>query len=156
MVSLSVPATLHEVHGQELAELLDTAPRLGGPLVKAAPVSHRSWRPVASHFIPGHYHAGDRSRGGLAPMTAEQSHRFALTGQDPGRGPCPGVRVVSDPQVEIELEAVCEVHHGSGCLVVRGEGDRVVLDARADHCCVTTLGDPATTLLFDALREWLG
>ncbi len=35
-----------------------------------------------------------------------------------------------DPQVEIE--ATCEMHHGSGRLVIRREGDRIVLDARAD------------------------
>ncbi|MGH3823350.1 MAG: hypothetical protein ACRDRA_11060 [Pseudonocardiaceae bacterium] len=63
---------------------------------------------------------------------------------------------MSDPQVEIEIEAVCEVHHGSGRLVVRREGDRVVLDTCADHCCVITLGDPAATPLLDAIGEWLG
>jgi hypothetical protein len=61
---------------------------------------------------------------------------------------------VSDPQMEIET--VCEVHHGSGRLVVRREGDRVVLDARADQCCVITLENPAVTRLFDVLGEWLG
>jgi hypothetical protein len=62
---------------------------------------------------------------------------------------------VNDPRVEID--AVCEVHHdGSGRLVVRREGDRVVLDARADHCCVIALEDAAITLLFDVLGEWLG
>jgi hypothetical protein len=65
-----------------------------------------------------------------------------------------GVRVVSDPQVEIE--AVCEVHQGSGRLVMRREGDRIVLDARADHCCVIALQNAAVTLLFDVLGEWLG
>jgi hypothetical protein len=65
-----------------------------------------------------------------------------------------GVRVVSDPRVEIE--AVCEVHQGSGRLVVRREGERIVLDARADHCCVITLQGSAVTLLFDVLGEWLG
>jgi hypothetical protein len=40
--------------------------------------------------------------------------------------------------------------------VVRGEGDRIVLDAYADHCCVITLENPAVTRLFGALGEWLG
>jgi hypothetical protein len=61
---------------------------------------------------------------------------------------------VSDPRVEIE--ATCEVHQGSGRLVIRRDGDRIVLDARADHCCVITLEDGAVTLLFDVLGEWLG
>jgi hypothetical protein len=61
--------------------------------------------------------------------------------------------VVSDPRVEIE--AVCEVHGGSGRLVIRREGDRIVLDARADQCCVLALAGPAVTRLFDALGEWL-
>jgi hypothetical protein len=56
----------------------------------------------------------------------------------------------------MEIETVCEVHHGSGRLVVRREGDRVVLDARADQCCVITLENPAVTRLFDVLGEWLG
>ena len=61
---------------------------------------------------------------------------------------------MSDPRVEIE--AVCEVHQGSGRLVVRREGERIVLDARADHCCVLVLESAAVTLLFDAFGEWLG
>lgn len=61
---------------------------------------------------------------------------------------------MSDPQVEIP--AVCEVHGGSGRLVIRREGDRIVLDARADHCCVLALEDTAVTLLFDVLGELLG
>ncbi len=65
-----------------------------------------------------------------------------------------GVHLVSDPQIEIE--AVCEMHQGSGRLVIRREGDRIVLDARADHCCVLALENPAVTRLFDALGEWLG
>jgi hypothetical protein len=45
----------------------------------------------------------------------------------------PGVPDVNGP--EVEIEAVCEVHHGgSGRLVIRREGDRVVLDGRADEC----------------------
>lgn len=64
-----------------------------------------------------------------------------------------GVRVVSDPRVEID--AVCEVHQSSGRLVIRREGQRIVLDARADHCCVITLENPAAIRLFDALGEWL-
>jgi hypothetical protein len=65
----------------------------------------------------------------------------------------PGVRVVSDPQVEIE--AICEIHQGSGRLVIRREGDRIVLDARADDCCAPALENPAVTRLFDVLGEWL-
>ncbi|MGH3686982.1 MAG: hypothetical protein ACRDSM_18440 [Pseudonocardiaceae bacterium] len=59
---------------------------------------------------------------------------------------------MSDPQVEIG--ALCEVHHdGSGRLVMRREGDRVVLDARADHCCLIAVEDAAMTLLSDVLGE---
>ena len=65
-----------------------------------------------------------------------------------------GVRVVGDPGVEIE--AICEVHRVSGRLVIRREGDRVVLDGHADHCCVFSLPDSAVMLLFDVLGEWLG
>lgn len=65
-----------------------------------------------------------------------------------------GVCVVSDPRVEIE--ATCEVHQGSGRLVIKRDGDRIVLDAYADHCCVITLEGEAVTLLFDVLGEWLG
>lgn len=61
---------------------------------------------------------------------------------------------MSDPQVEIE--AICEIHQGSGRLVIRREGDRIVLDGRADECCVITLEGAAVTLLFDVLGEWLG
>jgi hypothetical protein len=63
---------------------------------------------------------------------------------------------VSDPQVKIE--AVCEVHGGSGRLVVRRESDRIVLGGRADECCVIVIAleGPAVTLLFDVLGEWLG
>ena len=39
----------------------------------------------------------------------------------------------------VEIKAVCEVHGGSGRLVIRRDGDRIVLDARADHCCVLSL-----------------
>lgn len=56
----------------------------------------------------------------------------------------------------VEIEAVCEVHGGSGRLVIRREGDRIVLDARADPCCVLALENPAVTRLCDALGEWLG
>jgi hypothetical protein len=56
----------------------------------------------------------------------------------------------------VEIEAVCEVHQGSGRLVVRREGERIVLDARADHCCVLVLESAAVTLLFDVFGEWLG
>lgn len=57
----------------------------------------------------------------------------------------------------VEIEAVCEVHgDGSGRLVVRREGGRLVLDGRADHCCLFSLDPAAVTLLFDVLGEWLG
>lgn len=56
----------------------------------------------------------------------------------------------------VEIEAVCEVHHGSGRLVVRSDGKRFVLDAHADHCRVLVLDSPAGTLLFDVLGQWLG
>jgi hypothetical protein len=65
-----------------------------------------------------------------------------------------GVRLVSDSQVGIE--AVCEVHRGSGRLVVRREGGRIVLDAHADECCVIALEDAAVTRLFNVLGKWLG
>lgn len=45
---------------------------------------------------------------------------------------------MSNPRVEIE--AHWQVHQGSGRVVVRDEGERIVLDARADHCCVLVLG----------------
>lgn len=61
---------------------------------------------------------------------------------------------MNDPQIEIE--AVCEIHRGSGRLVVRREGDRIVLDARADQCCVISIEDAAVTRLLDVLGEWLG
>lgn len=61
---------------------------------------------------------------------------------------------MSDPRVEIET--LCEVHQGSGRLVVRREGERIVLDARADQCCVLVLDNAAMTLLFDVFGEWLG
>jgi len=61
---------------------------------------------------------------------------------------------VSDLQMEIE--AVCQVHQGAGRLIVRHEGERIVLDAHADDCCVITLENTAVTLLFDVLGEWLG
>ncbi len=38
---------------------------------------------------------------------------------------------------------------------VRREGDRLVVDGRADDCCVLTLEGVAVTRLFDALAEWL-
>jgi hypothetical protein len=56
----------------------------------------------------------------------------------------------------VEIEAVCEVHQGSGRLVVRRHGERIVLDAHADHCCVLVLDSAAVTLLFDMLGQWLG
>ncbi|MGH3697817.1 MAG: hypothetical protein ACRDRX_28200 [Pseudonocardiaceae bacterium] len=54
----------------------------------------------------------------------------------------------------VEIEAVCEVHSGSGRLVIRHEGDRIVLDGYADHCCALSLPESAATLLFDVLGEW--
>ncbi|MGH3708963.1 MAG: hypothetical protein ACRDRQ_12900 [Pseudonocardiaceae bacterium] len=48
------------------------------------------------------------------------------------------------------------MHGGSGRLVIRRDGDRIVLDGRADDCCVITVKSTAATLLFDVLREWLG
>lgn len=61
------------------------------------------------------------------------------------------MRVVSDPQVEIE--AICEIHQSSGRLVIRRESGRIVLDRHADDCCVISLSDPAAALLFDVLGE---
>ncbi|MGH3815686.1 MAG: hypothetical protein ACRDUV_25085 [Pseudonocardiaceae bacterium] len=61
---------------------------------------------------------------------------------------------MGDPRVEIE--ATCEVHRGSGRLVIRREGERIVLDGRADECCVITVEGAAVTLLFDVFGEWLG
>jgi hypothetical protein len=49
----------------------------------------------------------------------------------------PGVCVVSNPRVEIA--AVCDVHGGAGRLVIRSEGDQIVLDGRTDECCVIAL-----------------
>jgi hypothetical protein len=40
--------------------------------------------------------------------------------------------------------------------VIRREGDRIVLDGRANHYCVLTLEGLAVTRLFDALGSWLG
>lgn len=60
--------------------------------------------------------------------------------------------VVSDPRVEI----VCEVHHGAGHLVVRREGERIVLDAHADDCCVLVLDSAAVTVSCDVLGQCLG
>ncbi|MGH3695715.1 MAG: hypothetical protein ACRDRX_17285 [Pseudonocardiaceae bacterium] len=57
--------------------------------------------------------------------------------------------------LRVEIEAVCEMHRGSGRLVMRREGDRVVLDAHTDECCVIAV-EVAVTLLFDVLGEWLG
>lgn len=65
-----------------------------------------------------------------------------------------GARVVSDPHIEIE--ATCEMHHSSGHLVMRRENDRIVLDGRAEGCCVIALEGAAVILLFDVLGEWLG
>jgi hypothetical protein len=67
-----------------------------------------------------------------------------------------GPAVAGQLAPQSEIPATCEIHGGSGRLVVRGEGDRIVLDAYADHCCVITLENPAVTRLFGALGEWLG
>ncbi|MGH3977325.1 MAG: hypothetical protein ACRDS9_29040 [Pseudonocardiaceae bacterium] len=53
----------------------------------------------------------------------------------------------------VEIDAVCEVHRGSGRLVIRREGERIVLDGRADECCVITMDGAAVTLLFDVLQH---
>lgn len=37
-----------------------------------------------------------------------------------------------------------------------GGSERIVLDARADQCCVLVLDNAAMTLLFDVFGEWLG
>lgn len=58
---------------------------------------------------------------------------------------------MSDPQAEIE--AICDVHQGSGHLVVRREGDRIVLDGHTHDCCLISLGDPTAAMLFDVLGE---
>lgn len=50
-----------------------------------------------------------------------------------------GVHVVSE--LHVEIEAVCEVHQGSGRLLIRREGDRVVLNAHAEECCMITLDE---------------
>jgi hypothetical protein len=60
---------------------------------------------------------------------------------------------VSEPRVEIPV--TCEIYGGSGRLVVRREGERIVLDGDADQCCVITLEGPAVTRLFIQLGEWL-
>ncbi|MGH3900869.1 MAG: hypothetical protein ACRDTA_22020 [Pseudonocardiaceae bacterium] len=61
---------------------------------------------------------------------------------------------MGDPWVEIL--AICEVHGGSGRLIIRRDGDRIVLDGRADECCVIAVEGAGVTLLFDVLGEWLG
>lgn len=62
-----------------------------------------------------------------------------------------GVPAVSGPRVEIP--AACEIHGGPGRLVVRREGERLVLDGCADHCCVLTLERSAVATLVDAVAE---
>lgn len=56
---------------------------------------------------------------------------------------------------DAEIPAVCEVHDGCGHLVVRREGNRIVLDGHADQCCAFTLDAGAVDRLFDALGTWL-
>ncbi len=55
----------------------------------------------------------------------------------------------------VEITAVCEVHQNARHLVVRREGDRLVLDANADECCVIAPDDAAAALLIDVLGECL-
>lgn len=109
---------------------------------------------VAHRVSPEELRVG-RARGDYQALCGARLLAASLTEPGCGRLSVSGMRVVSDHQVEIE--AVCEVHHdGSGRLVMRREGDRVVLDARADECCVITLEGTAMTLLFDILGKWLG
>lgn len=62
---------------------------------------------------------------------------------------------MSEPH-QVEIPTGCEIHDGgSGRLVLRREGDRVVLDGQSDHCCVFTLDRAALTRIFDVLAEWL-
>jgi hypothetical protein len=63
------------------------------------------------------------------------------------------MRVVSDPRVKIP--AVCQVHQGSGHLMVSRQEQCIVLDAHADGCCVLALDHSAAILLADVLGEWL-
>lgn len=65
----------------------------------------------------------------------------------------PELRIMSDSPVEIQ--AVCELHFGSGRPVVRREGEHLVRNGHADECCTTALKDAAVTQLFD-VGEWLG
>jgi hypothetical protein len=60
---------------------------------------------------------------------------------------------VSEPQVDIP--AACEIHGGSGHLLIRREGNQILLDGRADQCYVFSLPDASVTLLFDVLGELL-
>lgn len=65
-----------------------------------------------------------------------------------------GVTVTGEP--EVELTVACEVHYGTGRLVVRREPGRIVLDADGGRCCVLAIGDAAAVALFEVLGEWLG
>jgi hypothetical protein len=57
---------------------------------------------------------------------------------------------------EVEIEARCEVHGGRGPLVVRREGERIVLEGRPGvECCVISLAGPAAALLVDVVGEWV-
>jgi hypothetical protein len=60
---------------------------------------------------------------------------------------------MSDPQVEIA--AVCAVHLDAGRLVVRREGERIVLNAHADDC-VTFLDSAAVTGVIRPARTVAG
>ncbi|MGH4002545.1 MAG: hypothetical protein ACRDSO_00315 [Pseudonocardiaceae bacterium] len=59
---------------------------------------------------------------------------------------------MSGPRVEIP--AVCEKHGGfGGC--PGSDGERLVLDGCADHCCVLALERAAAAVLVDAVAEGL-
>jgi hypothetical protein len=120
----------------------------------AAQAGYRAGRRAEQGKTPGitQRAAGWSGAGGL-----RDTLRSAAAGSEldrPGTWPVSGVRVMSGSQVEIE--AVCEVHPGSGRLVISRKGDRIVLNSRADDCCVLTLQGPAVTLLFDVLGQWAG
>lgn len=59
-------------------------------------------------------------------------------------------------QFQVEIQAVCELHFGSGRPVVRREGEHTVRNAYADKCCITTLKNAAVSPLFDLVGERLG
>ncbi|MBV9013209.1 MAG: hypothetical protein JO272_14375 [Pseudonocardiales bacterium] len=61
---------------------------------------------------------------------------------------------MSEPRIEVP--ATCEIHGGTGRLVVRRDGDRLMLDGNADHCCMFSLDYAAVVALFDVVAVWLG